>query len=125
MWPNSLGGSGGGASAGCSGAAASATELGSLAAAAAVASNAAVAASTASDLFGASGFSSAAHAGHHPHHAGAYLKTSPYVTALSMPPGIDALHSSIGYPGCPPASDSYYCKLLLLLFVYLGCTACL
>jgi hypothetical protein len=93
MWPNSLGGGGGG----CGGAAA-ATELGGLAAAAAAASS-----TSATDLFGPAGFGPGA--------AGPYgpLKSSPYVGALGMPP-IEALHSSIGYPGCSPAGESYYCE---------------
>lgn len=92
MWPNSLGGGG------CGGGAGAATELGGLAAAAAAASS-----SSASDLFGPAGFGPGA--------AGPYgpLKTSPYVGALGMPP-IEALHSSIGYPGCAPAGESYYCE---------------
>ncbi|XP_023246808.1 homeobox protein OTX2-like [Copidosoma floridanum] len=93
MWPNSLGCGGGGGGAGA------ATELGGLAAAAAAASS-----SSASDIFGPAGFGPAG-AGHY-----GPLKSSPYaVSALGMPP-IEALHSSIGYPGCAPAGDSYYCN---------------
>lgn len=91
MWPNSLGcgGAGGGAT----------TELGGLAAAAAAASS-----TSASDLFGPAGFGPAG-AGHY-----GPLKSNPYaVGTLGMPP-IEALHSSIGYPGCAATSESYYCK---------------
>lgn len=87
MWPNSLGGS-----SGCSGGS-GATELGSLAASG----------TSASELFGPAGFGAAA--------TGPYgaLKTNPYVSALGMPP-IEALHTTIGYPGCAPAGESYYCE---------------
>ncbi|RLU25915.1 hypothetical protein DMN91_002077 [Ooceraea biroi] len=87
MWPNSLGGT-----SGCSGGA-GATDLGGLAAST----------TSASELFGPAAFGASA--------AGAYgaLKTNPYVSALSIPP-IEALHSTIGYPGCTPAGESYYCN---------------
>ncbi|XP_020293867.1 homeobox protein otx5-B-like isoform X1 [Pseudomyrmex gracilis] len=87
MWPNSLGGT-----SGCSGGA-GATELGGLAAST----------TSASELFGPAAFGASA--------AGPYgaLKTNPYVSALGMPP-IEALHSTIGYPGCTPAGESYYCN---------------
>ncbi|KAF3428718.1 hypothetical protein E2986_06479 [Frieseomelitta varia] len=87
MWPNSLGGT-----SGCSGGA-GATDLGGLAAST----------TSASDLFGPAAFGASA--------AGPYgaLKTNPYVSALGMPP-IEALHSTIGYPGCTPAGESYYCN---------------
>ncbi|KAL6443076.1 hypothetical protein ACFW04_002800 [Cataglyphis niger] len=54
-------------------------------------------------LFGPAAFGASA--------AGPYgaLKTAPYMSALSMP-SIDALHSTIGYPGCTPAGESYYCN---------------
>lgn len=86
MWPNSLGGT-----SGCSGGAGG-TDLGGLAAST----------TSASELFGPAFGTSA---------AGPYgaLKTNPYVSALGMPP-IEALHSSIGYPGCTPAGESYYCE---------------
>jgi len=89
MWPNSLGGT-----SGCSGGA-GATDLGGLAAST----------TSASELFGPAAFGASA--------AGAYgaLKTNPYVSALSIPP-IEALHSTIGYPGCTPAGESYYCECL-------------
>ncbi|XP_076391688.1 homeotic protein ocelliless isoform X3 [Megachile rotundata] len=87
MWPNSLGGT-----SGCSGGA-GATDLGGLAAST----------TSASDLFGPAAFGASA--------AGPYgaLKTNPYVSALGMPP-IEALHTTIGYPGCTPAGESYYCN---------------
>ncbi|XP_053989692.1 homeobox protein OTX2-like isoform X2 [Hylaeus anthracinus] len=87
MWPNSLGGT-----SGCSGGA-GATDLGGLAAST----------TSASELFGPAAFGASA--------AGPYgaLKTNPYVSALGMPP-IEALHSTIGYPGCTPAGESYYCN---------------
>ncbi|XP_034939148.1 homeobox protein OTX2-like isoform X1 [Chelonus insularis] len=87
MWPNSLGGT-----SGCGGGA-GATDLGGLAAST----------TSASDLFGPAGFGATA--------AGPYgaLKSSPYVGALGMPP-IEALHGTIGYPGCSPAGESYYCN---------------
>lgn len=84
MWPNSLGGT-----SGCSGGA-GAPDLGGLAAST----------TSASELFGPTAFSAS---------AGAYgpLKTAPYM-GLSMP--IDALHSTIGYPGCTPTGESVYCE---------------
>lgn len=87
MWSNSLGGT-----SGCSGGAGSA-DLGGLAAST----------TSASELFGPSAFGTSA--------AGPYgaLKTNPYVSALGMPP-IEALHSTIGYPACTPAGESYYCE---------------
>ncbi|XP_074094972.1 homeotic protein ocelliless isoform X1 [Cotesia typhae] len=87
MWPNSLGGA-----SGCGGGA-GATDLGSLTGST----------TSASDLFGPAGFGASA--------AGPYgaLKSSPYVGALGMPP-IEALHGTIGYPGCTPAGESYYCN---------------
>ncbi|XP_043279628.1 homeobox protein OTX2-A-like isoform X1 [Venturia canescens] len=87
MWPNSLGGT-----SGCSGGAGP-TDLGGLTASA----------TSATELFGPAGFGASA--------AGPYgaLKSNPYVSALSMPP-IEALHSTIGYPGCNPAGESYYCN---------------
>lgn len=90
MWPNSLGGT-----SGCSGGA-GAADLGGLAAST----------TSASDMFGPAAFGASA--------AGPYgaLKTNPYVSALGMPP-IEALHSTIGYPGCTPAGESYYCECLL------------
>ncbi|KYN35177.1 Tyrosine-protein kinase-like 7 [Trachymyrmex septentrionalis] len=80
MWPNSLGGT-----SGCSGGA-GAADLGGLAAST----------TSASELFGPAAFGASA--------AGPYgaLKTAPYM-GLSMP--IDALHSTIGYPGCTPAGN--------------------
>ncbi|XP_044576301.1 homeobox protein OTX2-A-like isoform X2 [Cotesia glomerata] len=82
MWPNSLGGA-----SGCGGGA-GATDLGSLTGST----------TSASDLFGPAGFGASA--------AGPYgaLKSSPYVGALGMPP-IEALHGTIGYPGCSPAGN--------------------
>jgi homeobox protein OTX2 len=92
MWPNSLGGT-----SGCSGGA-GATDLGGLAAST----------TSASELFGPAAFGASA--------AGPYgLKTNPYVSALGMPP-IEALHSTIGYPGCTPAGESYYCECPIILF---------
>ncbi|XP_076668578.1 homeotic protein ocelliless isoform X1 [Andrena cerasifolii] len=87
MWPNSLGGT-----SGCSGGA-GATDLGGLTAST----------TSGSELFGPAAFGASA--------AGPYgaLKTNPYVSALGMPP-IEALHSTIGYPGCTPAGESYYCN---------------
>ncbi|XP_046484572.1 homeobox protein OTX2 isoform X2 [Neodiprion pinetum] len=87
MWPNSLGGG-----AGCAGGGGGA-DLGGLASSTA----------SATDLFGPAGFGASA--------AGPYgaLKTNPYVSALGMPP-IEALHTSIGYPGCTTAGESYYCN---------------
>lgn len=87
MWPNSLG-----STSGCSGGA-GATDLGGLAAST----------TSASELFGPAAFGASA--------AGPYgaLKTNPYVSALGMPP-IEALHTTIGYPGCTPAGESYYCE---------------
>jgi len=87
MWPNSLGGT-----SGCSGGA-GAADLGGLAAST----------TSASELFGPAAFGASA--------AGPYgaLKTAPYM-GLSMP--IDALHSTIGYPGCTPAGESVYCECL-------------
>lgn len=94
MWPNSLGGT-----SGCSGGA-GATDLGGLAAST----------TSASELFGPAAFGASA--------AGPYgaLKTNPYVSALGMPP-IEALHSTIGYPGCTPAGESYYCKCPSYCFI--------
>ncbi|XP_012531569.1 homeobox protein otx5-B isoform X1 [Monomorium pharaonis] len=85
MWPNSLGGT-----SGCSGGA-GAADLGGLAAST----------TSASELFGPAAFGASA--------AGPYgaLKTAPYM-GLSMP--IDALHSTIGYPGCTSAGESVYCN---------------
>lgn len=93
MWPNSLGGT-----SGCSGGA-GATDLGGLAAST----------TSASDLFGPAAFGASA--------AGPYgaLKTNPYVSALGMPP-IEALHTTIGYPGCTPAGESYYCECRSLFY---------
>ncbi|XP_063995911.1 homeobox protein OTX2-like isoform X1 [Diachasmimorpha longicaudata] len=87
MWPNSLSGA-----AGCGGS--TGADLGGL-----------TAASTTSptDLFGPAGFGASAA---NPYGA---LKSSPYVGALGMPP-IEALHGTIGYPGCTPAGESYYCN---------------
>lgn len=94
MWPNSLGGT-----SGCSGGA-GATDLGGLAAST----------TSASELFGPAAFGASA--------AGPYgaLKTAPYMSALSMP-SIDALHSTIGYPGCTPAGESYYCECPSYCFI--------
>lgn len=94
MWPNSLGGT-----SGCSGGA-GATDLGGLAAST----------TSASELFGPAAFGASA--------AGPYgaLKTNPYVSALGMPP-IEALHSTIGYPGCTPAGESYYCECPSYCFI--------
>lgn len=89
MWPNSLGGA-----SGCSGGAVT-TDLASLA----------VSTTSASELFGPAGFGASSNG---PYSA---LKTNPYVSALGMPP-MEALHTSIGYPGCSPAGESYYCKCL-------------
>lgn len=87
MWPNSLGGT-----SGCGGGG-GATDLGGLAAST----------TSASELFGPAGFGATA--------SGPYgaLKSSPYVGALGMPP-IEALHGTIGYPGCTAAGESYYCE---------------
>lgn len=102
MWPNSLGGT-----SGCSGGA-GATDLGGLAAST----------TSASDLFGPAAFGASA--------AGPYgaLKTNPYVSALGMPP-IEALHSTIGYPGCTPAGESYYCEcpLFYILLIEISSSA--
>ncbi|XP_044007124.1 homeobox protein otx5-like isoform X2 [Aphidius gifuensis] len=89
MWPNSLGGGGG-----CGGGGSGGTDLGGLAAASST---------SASELFGPSGFGGG---GGNPYGA---LKSSPYVGALGMPP-IEALHGSIGYPGCSATGESYYCN---------------
>ncbi|KAK0094784.1 hypothetical protein PV326_010002 [Microctonus aethiopoides] len=82
MWPNSLGGT-----SGCGGGG-GATDLGGLAAST----------TSASELFGPAGFGATA--------SGPYgaLKSSPYVGALGMPP-IEALHGTIGYPGCTAAGN--------------------
>lgn len=93
MWPNSLGGS-----SGCGGGAGT-TDLGGLAAASTA---------SASDLFGPAGFGPSAG---NPYGA---LKTSPYVGALGMPP-IEALHGTIGYPGCSATGESYYCEFIFYL----------
>lgn len=95
MWPNSLGGT-----SGCSGGA-GATDLGGLTAST----------TSGSELFGPAAFGASA--------AGPYgaLKTNPYVSALGMPP-IEALHSTIGYPGCTPAGESYYCECSLSYTTY-------
>ncbi|XP_066587577.1 homeobox protein OTX2-like [Prorops nasuta] len=87
MWPNSLGGT-----SGCSGGAGGA-DLGALAAST----------NSASEIFGPGAFGASA--------AGPYgvLKSNPYVSALGIPP-IEAIHSSISYPGCSPAGESYYCN---------------
>ena len=87
MWPNSLG-----STSGCS-TGAGTTDLGSLTASA----------TSASELFGSTAFGPSAPG---PYSA---LKTNPYVSALSMPP-IEALHTTIGYPNCAPAGESYYCE---------------
>ncbi|XP_033223840.1 homeobox protein OTX2-A-like isoform X2 [Belonocnema kinseyi] len=87
MWPNSLGGT-----SGCSGGAGT-SDLAGLA----------ITTTSASELFGPAGFGVST--------TGPYsaLKANPYVGALAMPP-MEALHTSIGYPGCSPAGESYYCN---------------